>query len=170
MQALSLLQPWAALVMVGAKRYETRSWGTKVRGRIAIHASEGQKKELVLALQTQPFASVIAANYDQRAMACGAVLGTVEIVDVVPIIAVRAGYYAPSDSAWVGAPSFGAGLISSGLHAFPPAEHERAFGDYGPGRFAWILREPMLFAKPVPYRGMLGLWELPESVLLEGAR
>ena len=39
LKALSLWQPWASLIAVGAKRIETRSWPTKHRGPIAIHAS-----------------------------------------------------------------------------------------------------------------------------------
>ena len=41
MKALTLTQPWATLIAVGAKRIETRSWGTSYRGRIAIHAAKG---------------------------------------------------------------------------------------------------------------------------------
>lgn len=40
MKALSLTQPWASLVAIGAKRIETRSWSTSYRGLVAIHASK----------------------------------------------------------------------------------------------------------------------------------
>ncbi len=43
MKALTLTQPWASLVAVGAKRIETRSWETNYRGTIAIHAAKGWK-------------------------------------------------------------------------------------------------------------------------------
>ena len=36
---------------------------------------------------------------------------------------------------------------------------EKAFGDYSSGRYAWILKNPIAFAKPIPARGMLSLWE-----------
>ena len=39
MRAISLHQPWATLVAIRAKQFETRSWGTDYRGPIAIHAS-----------------------------------------------------------------------------------------------------------------------------------
>ena len=42
MKAISLLQPWASLVVMGAKTIETRGWGTKYRGPILIHASKGK--------------------------------------------------------------------------------------------------------------------------------
>ena len=41
MKALTLTQPWATLVMSGRKKFETRSWATGYRGRIAIHSSKG---------------------------------------------------------------------------------------------------------------------------------
>lgn len=40
-RGLSLTQPWATLVAIDAKKVETRSWGTRYRGRVAIHAAKG---------------------------------------------------------------------------------------------------------------------------------
>lgn len=37
--ALSLKQPWAALVVSGRKTIEVRKWSTAVRGRVYIHAA-----------------------------------------------------------------------------------------------------------------------------------
>lgn len=39
MKALTLHQPWASLVPLGFKTIETRSWATRHRGPIAIHAA-----------------------------------------------------------------------------------------------------------------------------------
>ena len=41
MKALSLIQPWATLVLTGAKGFETRSWTTSYRGPLLIHAAKG---------------------------------------------------------------------------------------------------------------------------------
>lgn len=38
--ALSLKQPWAALLVTGLKTIEIRSWMTTVRGRVMIHAAK----------------------------------------------------------------------------------------------------------------------------------
>lgn len=46
MKAISLWQPWASLVAVGAKKIETRSWATKYRGSLAIHATKKWNLEL----------------------------------------------------------------------------------------------------------------------------
>ena len=40
MRALSLTQPWATLVVLGAKSFETRSWTTTYRGPLLIHAAK----------------------------------------------------------------------------------------------------------------------------------
>ena len=37
--ALSIKQPWAALLAMGRKTIEVRSWRTHIRGRILIHAA-----------------------------------------------------------------------------------------------------------------------------------
>ena len=38
--ALSLKQPWAALLVSGRKTIEVRKWATAVRGRVYIHAAQ----------------------------------------------------------------------------------------------------------------------------------
>lgn len=43
MKALTIHQPWAQLIALGAKTIETRSWSTRYRGPIAIHAGISQK-------------------------------------------------------------------------------------------------------------------------------
>jgi activating signal cointegrator 1 len=39
-KAISLWQPWASAMALGWKRNETRSWGTKYRGPLFIHAAK----------------------------------------------------------------------------------------------------------------------------------
>lgn len=39
-RALTLIQPWATAIAVGAKRIETRSWSTSYRGNLLIHAGK----------------------------------------------------------------------------------------------------------------------------------
>ena len=38
-KVLTLTQPWATLVAIGAKKIETRSWSASYRGPLAIHAA-----------------------------------------------------------------------------------------------------------------------------------
>lgn len=44
MKAISIRQPWAWLIVNGYKDIENRSWRTKYRGQVLIHASQGVKK------------------------------------------------------------------------------------------------------------------------------
>jgi len=39
-RALTIRQPWAALIAHGAKRIENRTWGTAWRGTLLIHAAK----------------------------------------------------------------------------------------------------------------------------------
>ena len=39
MKALSIRQPWAWLILHGGKDIENRTWATKLRGRVLIHAA-----------------------------------------------------------------------------------------------------------------------------------
>jgi hypothetical protein len=39
MRALSVKQPWASLIALGEKTIECRSWSTRYRGPLLIHAS-----------------------------------------------------------------------------------------------------------------------------------
>ena len=45
MKALTIKQPWATLIIQGDKRFEFRSWQTKYRGELLIHAGKGIDKE-----------------------------------------------------------------------------------------------------------------------------
>ena len=40
MKAISLWQPWASLMALGHKKIETRSWATRYRGPLYIHAAK----------------------------------------------------------------------------------------------------------------------------------
>lgn len=46
---------------------------------------------------------------------------------------------------------------------------ERTYGDYtyGVGRWAWLLEDVVALDEPLPCRGALGLFSLPESIIAE---
>lgn len=48
MKVITIRQPWASLIINGYKEYEFRSWKTKHRGELLIHASKGFNKEEIL--------------------------------------------------------------------------------------------------------------------------
>jgi len=132
MKAISLIQPWATLVAIGAKKIETRSWATKYRGELAIHASKNYPGKFKKLEQQEPFYSALRPGgvYAYPELYCGKIIAVVKLVDCVSIT----------------------------LDNIPP-EPERSFGDYTPERYAWILEDVRLLPEPVPVRGRLGLWE-----------
>lgn len=75
MKALTIKQPWADLIIGGSKRVENRSWRTKHRGMIAVHA--GVDRKVVKAFK-------IDKNIIEQ-MSFGAVIGTVTVMDCVEI-------------------------------------------------------------------------------------
>jgi hypothetical protein len=139
MKALSVMQPWATLIALGAKRIETRSWSTSYRGPLAIHASSRMSREAALSLRTPPIREALAAGgYHQGigpasnpcGLPLGAVIAVVTLVDVQRITLQHV-----------------------------PAEPERSLGDYTPGRCAWFIHDVRRLPEPVEAKGALGLWE-----------
>lgn len=157
MKALTLTQPWATLIAVGAKRIETRNWSTDHRGKLAIHAAKGLdpvggRRGLFELCHTEPFLSALKRDYpdgvddvgarvDVDALPRGAVVAIAELIEVVPITC-----GAPLDQVPGGAPPY-----------------EEAFGDFSPGRFAWLLADVRALDETIPARGELGLWTWLEA-------
>lgn len=73
MKVLTIKQPWATLIMQGDKKYEFRSWQTKHRGELLIHAGKGIDKEAVKRLK----------QYLPDKLPQGLILGKVKIVDCI---------------------------------------------------------------------------------------
>ncbi len=48
MKAISIHQPWADLIVFGHKDIENRSWTTRYRGRMLIHAGLTVDRDAVL--------------------------------------------------------------------------------------------------------------------------
>lgn len=44
MKALSIRQPWASLIVLGLKDIENRTWATRQRGTVLVHASKGMTR------------------------------------------------------------------------------------------------------------------------------
>lgn len=78
MKLLSLTQPWATLVAVGLKKFETRSWSTSYRGELAIHATKGPTDEMALAAIASVVPEALALTYVH-----GAVIATCVLDDCV---------------------------------------------------------------------------------------
>ncbi len=147
MKVLTLTQPWATLVAIGAKKIETRSWSTPYRGPLAIHAAKGFPKWAKEGCAEPLFHEALyAAGYDiglrsSDILPRGMVIATCRLLDCLPMEA--------------------AGCVSGVFDDYPELNtaQERAFGDYAVGRWAWVLEDVKVLPEPIPAKGALGLWE-----------
>lgn len=146
-KALTIAQPWATLVAIGAKQIETRSWQTNYRGDIAIHAGKGLvasggRSGLIELCNTMHFRQALYkdgfithghCDFDAlptAKMEFGSIIAIAELHDIRPTTEI-------ADSI---------------------SQQELAFGDYSPGRFAWLLRNVRVLGAPIRAKGALGLW------------
>lgn len=84
MKALSIRQPWASLIVSGSKDIENRSWPTKVRGRVLIHAAKGITRDEYFnaaAVALSINRSLWFPTFEE--LNRGGIIGSVEIVDCV---------------------------------------------------------------------------------------
>jgi hypothetical protein len=137
MKTLSILQPWASLVMLELKRFETRSWPTNYRGPILIHSSARKDKEgrrlwkdvFVPNMPPEPCVASMPIRFDD--LPFGHVLCRANLVDVIP--------------------------TQSVLREI--TIHEKIFGNWAVGRFAWRLEDVTRIYPHLPAKGSLGFWE-----------
>ena len=138
MKAITIRQPWALLIALKAKKFETRSWQTKYRGPIAIHASKTIDYEACSYPEIQ---EILFKNgfYTTSLIPTGCVIATAVLTDC---------YKVTKDKSTTAETT---GDIIN--------EQEYPFGDYTEGRFAWKLDQVQLMTKPIPAKGKLSLWE-----------
>lgn len=80
MRAITIMQPWAALIARGTKRYETRSWKTSHRGLVAIHAGQSRR---TLEARPQWARRVELRDCDFGAIVCVADVTSIELAENV---------------------------------------------------------------------------------------
>ncbi len=165
MKGLSLTQPYATLSAIGAKKIETRSWPTKFRGQFALHAAKGfpgWAKELVL---SNPwFANALHAyGHVAPCLPTGSILAVAELVMCLPTNGSYFHFEATDITLEKGE------MVSSHSQAINyqrPAEDtpEFHFGDYSENRFMFFMANVRMLPEPIPCKGALGFWEVPEDI------
>lgn len=141
---LSIRQPFAQLVVNGAKRYECRTWSTPYRGRLWIHASSKRPGRDIADLVDGDeyltagcFHSGWFTAQHLKTLARSAIIGSVELVDVLP-----------------------SREIVHRLSVFDQA----MCGSIGGNDFLWELADPQLIDPVSDVDGKLNLWPLPTNV------
>jgi hypothetical protein len=141
---LSLWQPWATLMALGAKKIETRHWTTDYRGPFGIHAAKRFNRDDEAMCEDSPFVDVmIAHGLTYRDLPRGEVVGLGNLVDVERIDFERT--IVPPHPL----PHYAQRLAYD--------SRERAFGNYETGRFAWCVEDVRIIAG-LPMRGYQNLW------------
>jgi hypothetical protein len=126
-KALSIRQPWAELILRGRRTIEPRTWQTNYRGRIAIHASQTVQEE-----------ACVAYGLDPARVVRGALVGTVELVDILPLDATE----------WE-----------------TLREQHLSLRDFPGPMFGWRLEVPQRLPQPIPMRGRMSLFNVPDDLI-----
>lgn len=174
MKALTVLQPWASAIALGAKRIETRHWSTKYRGPLLIHAG---KSRAFVPREIQGFGSNERSQigypvlgmlglWDQfhdDTLPLGAIVAVARLVTVLPLDGFSVGcYYRVWDEHE---------LDGTPLEETPPRTEftfqEQALGDFSPGRYGWVLADVRPLAQPIPWKGAQGLFDVPTGQLIQ---
>jgi activating signal cointegrator 1 len=183
MKALTLLQPWASLVAAGLKTIETRSWSTRYRGPLAIHASKGTAyhgfkvgdwslegygdHREIRRLGAVKDGELVADRFRQglaHPAPLGAVVATCRLVDVVPMVnmaeegAIRRLEIGDGGSLWISEPDVEEVGEPWGGDTVEISD-QAPYGDFRPGRYAWLLEDIQPLGTPIPARGGRKLWE-----------
>lgn len=137
MKTITLHDPWATLVILGEKKFETRSWPTQHRGLLGIHA--GKNTQWLHLMHEEPFRSVLQKHgiTHPGQFKLGHMLGEVMLMECTKII--------------------------EPMQLDAAAPNEIAFGDWRTGRFAWELEVLKKYEQPFYTRGYQQLWNYEES-------
>lgn len=138
MRCITIRQPWATLIAIQEKRFETRGWMTRYRGELAIHAGKQIDKEVC---REEPIRSLLAAHgLTAEVLPTGAFVAVCRLADCHPVLD------NDGETAILGQRE----RIVNG--------QEYGFGDFAIGRYAWELTEMHKLQEPVPAVGKQGIW------------
>lgn len=147
MKALSIMQPWAWLIVNGHKSIENRSWRCHVRGPILIHAGKKLDKDaagdLVEGIHPVTGCDIVNGRPDDitapAGWELGGIVGEAEIVDCITAI----------DDEWFVGPF---GIVLRNARPLPFRPCKRALGFFVPDVETGHLAPPQL-----PRQGSMAL-------------
>lgn len=141
MKAITIKQPYATLLALGHKQYETRSWATTYRGDFAIHAGKTMDRK---AFEDAEIVELLkAAGYQEiKELPLGAVIATCTLVNCMKVTenASHQGYAMTEKTRIDGIPY--------------------KLGDFSEGRYAWVFENMQILTKPILMSGRLSIWDL----------
>ena len=136
-KAISLHQPWASLITMGLKHFETRSWPTNYRGKLVICAAKKNSNEQQSSYKTLACSLGIDLTvHPWDSLPLGVAIALVDLVDCIEMTE---------------------DFINE------QSETERCCGHWESGRFAWKLDNVQPLPLPVPIKGKQGLWNIESN-------
>lgn len=146
MKALSIKQPWAWLICKGYKDVENRNWGTSYTGRIYIHASKNFDNSAFNFIRDKVDDCVWQSIYYGK-LSLGAIIGEATLTNVIRKI-----HLTESDHVDIGSQQAELEYLKRTCPSY--------FSPWFTGKYGFVLVNPVLYEKPVPYRGKLGLFDV----------
>lgn len=185
MRAITLWEPWATLWAGGKKVHETRSWPTKHRGLLAVHAAARMPDEAVRVvlnnfglrrdvwLSMTPHMGWGLANGQANEMQDFIATGPgVRITIPAPPITIKE-YRSWSATARrlqercgriVGVVNVADCIATESEEGIKAAKWDGRYGDWSPGRFAWKADAFWPLLEPIPAKGKQGFWTVPQDI------
>lgn len=160
MLCLSLWQPWASLIAVGAKDIETRDWGppaATIGHMIAIHAAKRPVSKSLDYIDPENLPR-LDELFGRGAMGCPARRAWVEDLPLGAVVCV---------ARLTGAYRFGEEIgngpainITRRITGSPwrPSITPNPWGNYTEGRWGWCFDQVRALPDPLPLRGKQGLF------------
>lgn len=176
MKAITIWQPWASLIAIGEKVYETRGWPTQYRGPIAIHAAmRAGRIQIPAGLDCSEALKAIQQAEEElgswEGLPRGAIVAIGELVNCWHIVWHPGTNVDKAKHIPVGAESMVTDKHAPGFGDFiVPDMKELVLGNWNPQdgrngmRFAWEIRNVEPLERPVPVRGRQGLWNWDEVI------
>jgi hypothetical protein len=158
MKAISLWQPWASAIALGAKTIETRSWATSYRGPLLIHAAKRINRVELIALSSvwgwqgalKPLIDKCPVRNNckflEDILPFGSIVAVCDLVDCRPT-----GSFTQEELSSLRQPA--------GEYASLYSWTERMMGDFSLGRFGWVLKN-IRAIEPFPVKGRQGLFDV----------
>ncbi|MEL4896123.1 ASCH domain-containing protein [Crocosphaera sp. Alani8] len=138
-KAISLHPPYASLIKMGLKHFETRSWPTNYRGKLVICAAKkntNQQQSSYSALASE--LGIDLTLHPWGSLPLGEAIAVCDLVDCIEMTE---------------------DFINE------QSETEQRCGHWEPGCFAWKLNNVQPLPLPVPIKGKQGLWNIdPDEV------
>jgi activating signal cointegrator 1 len=156
-KALSLWEPWASLIMTGAKTIETRSWYTGYRGPLLICAAKGglSKSNLVDCLDDPVIQKGLAPLKGAPSYIGNQEALRSSTTKSVPLVGPENLHFGHA-VALVKLQS----CLKTNCLPLKRWELEKDYGDFHPGRYAWVTSDTIPIDFPLPVKGMQGLFEV----------